>query len=150
MGRCGWQLRVTPWVDAAGKILMDIHPEVSTGIINPLTGIPSQTTTEVSTRMIVPDGETIFVGGLIKQSVEESKSGVPVIGRIPGVGRLFSNRENTKTRTETIVLITPTILGAKSKLVEEDTIEVIEQMEQRRSADEGELNNEMERFFGAH
>jgi type II secretory pathway component GspD/PulD (secretin) len=143
-------LRVTPWVDAAGKILMDIHPEVSTGIINPLTGIPSQTTTEVSTRMIVPDGETIFVGGLIKQSVEESKSGVPVIGRIPGVGRLFSNRENTKTRTETIVLITPTILGAKSKLVEEDTIEVIEQMEQRRSADEGELNNEMERFFGAH
>jgi len=100
--------------------------------------------------MIVADGETIFVGGLIKQSVEESKSGVPVIGRIPGVGRLFSNRENTKTRTETIVLITPTILGAKSKLVEEDTIEVIEQMEQRRSADEGELNNEMERFFGAH
>ena len=143
-------LRVTPWVDAAGKILMDIHPEVSTGIINPLTGIPSQTTTEVSTRMIVPDGETIFVGGLIKQSVEESKSGVPVIGRIPGVGRLFSNRENTKTRTETIVLITPTILGAKSKLVEKDTIEIIEQMEQRRSADEGELNNEMERFFGAH
>ena len=143
-------LRVTPWVDAAGKILMDIHPEVSTGVINPLTGIPSQTTTEVSTRMIVPDGETIFVGGLIKQSVEESKSGVPIIGRIPGIGRLFSNRENTKTRTETIVLITPTILGAKSKLVEEDTIEIIEQMEQRRSADEGELNNEMERFFGAH
>jgi len=143
-------LRVTPWVDVDGKILMDIHPEVSTGIINPLTGIPSQTTTEVSTRMIVPDGETIFVGGLIKQSVEESKSGVPVVGRIPGVGRLFSNRENSKTRTETIVLITPTILSTNSKLVEEETIEVIEQMQQSRSSDEKELNNEMERFFGAH
>ncbi|MGI9248492.1 MAG: type II secretion system protein GspD [Woeseiaceae bacterium] len=141
-------LRVTPWVDADGKILMDIHPEVSTGVINPLTGIPSQSTTEVSTRMIVPDGETIFVGGLIKQSIEESKSGVPVVGRIPGIGRLFSNREYTTTKTETIVLITPTILRAKSRLVEEDTIEVIDKMEQRRISDEGELNNEMERFFG--
>ena len=140
-------LRVTPWVDSEGKILMDIHPEVSTGVINPLTGIPSQTTTEVSTRMIVPDGETIFVGGLIKQSVEESKSGVPVVGRIPGVGRLFSNRENTKTKTETIVLITPTILRDRSSLVEEDTIEVIESIQQRRTADEKEFNDEMDRFF---
>ena len=140
-------LRVTPWVDSEGKFLMDIHPEVSTGVINPLTGIPSQTTTEVSTRMIVPNGETIFVGGLIKQSVEESKSGVPVVGRIPGIGRLFSNRDNTKTKTETIVLITPTILSDRSRLVEEDTIEVIQQMEQRRTADEKELNDEMELFF---
>ena len=47
-------LRVTPSVDAKGNVMMDIHPEVSTGVIDPLTGIPSQTTTEVETRMIVP------------------------------------------------------------------------------------------------
>jgi len=141
-------LRVTPSVDANGKVMLDIHPEVSTGVIDPLTGIPSQTTTEVTTRMIVPDGRTIFVGGLIKHRIEESKRGIPVVSRIPGVGRLFSSRENNKTNTETIVLITPTILGDKSHLVDEDTIEIIESMEQRQSSDNQAINDEMELFFG--
>jgi len=141
-------LRVTPSVDANGKIMMDIHPEVSTGVIDPLTGIPSQSTTEVTTRMIVPDGQTIFVGGLIKHRVEESKQGIPVISRIPGIGRLFSSRENNKTNTETIVLITPTILGDKAKLVNEETIEIIQEMEHRQSSDSEVLNDEMELFFG--
>jgi len=140
-------LRVTPSVDAAGKILMDIHPEVSTGIINPLTGIPSQSTTEVSTRMIVPDGQTIFVGGLIKHSIEESKSGVPIVGRIPGVGRLFSNRENNITNTETIVLITPMILTANTETVDKETIRTIEHIEQREVSDSKALNDEMQTFF---
>jgi len=141
-------LRVTPAVDEMGQVMMDIHPEVSTGIINPLTGIPSQTTTEVTTRMIVPDGQTIFVGGLIKHSVEESKSGVPVLGRIPGVGRLFSNRENTTTNTETVVLITPTVLKADTRTIEERTIDVIDRMEQQQGTHLETLNDEMELFFG--
>jgi type II secretory pathway component GspD/PulD (secretin) len=128
-------------------VLMDIHPEVSTGVIDPLTGIPSQATTEVTTRMIVPDGQTIFVGGLIKHRIEESKRGVPIVSSIPGIGRLFSSRENTKTNTETIVLITPTILGAESEMVDEETIEIIQRMEQRQTSDSAALNNEMERFF---
>ncbi len=141
-------LRVTPWVDATGKVLLDIHPEVSTGVIDPLTGIPSQATTEVTTRMIVPDGQTIFVGGLIKHRVEESQQGIPIISKIPGIGRLFSSRENNKTNTETIVLITPTILGDKATLVDEETIEIIEKMEQRQSTDSEVINDEMELFFG--
>lgn len=140
-------LRVTPSVDANGEVLMDIHPEVSTGVIDPLTGIPSQTTTEVTTRMIVPDGQTIFVGGLIKHRIEESQRGIPVVSRIPGVGRLFSSRENNKTNTETIVLIRPTVLNERSKLVDEETIEIIQEMEQRQASDSKELNDEIERFF---
>ncbi len=140
-------LRVTPAVDASGQVMMDVHPEVSTGIINPLTGIPSQTTTEVTTRMIVPDGQTIFVGGLIKHSVEESKSGVPVVGRIPGVGRLFSNRETTSTNTETVVLITPTILTAETKTIDERTIDTIDRLENKQRSHVDDLNDEMELFF---
>ena len=141
-------LRVTPSVDAAGKILMDIHPEVSNGVIDPLTGIPSQTTTEVTTRMIVPDGQTIFVGGLIKHRIEESRRGVPIISRIPGIGRLFSSRENNKTNTETIVLITPTVLVAENANVDQDTIDMFEQMDERQDSDKQLLNDEMEFFFG--
>lgn len=141
-------LRVTPSVDAAGKVMMDVHPEVSNGVIDPLTGIPSQTTTEVTTRMIVPDGQTIFVGGLIKHRIEESKRGVPIIGRIPGVGRLFSNRENIRVNTETIVLITPTILSDEAQMVDEESIKAIDRIEQRQSSDSTAINEEMELFFG--
>ncbi|NNC76480.1 MAG: type II and III secretion system protein, partial [Woeseiaceae bacterium] len=142
-------LRVTPSVDAAGKVLMDIHPEVSTGVIDPVTGIPSQSTTEVSTRMIVPDGQTIFVGGLIKHRIEESRQGVPIISRIPGVGRLFSSRSNNISNTETIVLITPTILDTENAKIDEEHIDIIEQMEQRQDLDKEVLNDDMELSFGA-
>ncbi len=103
-------LRVTPQVDEAGRIMMDIHPEVSTGTVD-ANGIPSQTTTEVSTRLLVDSGDTVFVGGLIKQNVTESRNGVPGLSRVPAVGRLFSSRENTSVNTETIVLITPVIVN---------------------------------------
>lgn len=142
-------LRVTPSVDEQGRIMLDIHPEVSTGVIDPLSGIPSQATTEVSTRMIIPDGKTIFVGGLIKHRIDESKSGVPVIGRIPGIGRLFSNRSSTTTNTETIVLITPTILNSDEKPPQDNAQDVIDEIEMDQEKRIDELNDEMAVFFGA-
>ena len=141
-------LRVTPYVDDEGQVMMEIHPEVSTGVIDPLTGIPSQTTTEVTTRMIVPDGRTIFVGGLIKHRIDESKRGVPVIGRVPVVGRLFSNRQKTLTNTETVVLITPTIVGADTDTADKDMIDRIEELELEQNLGIGRLDDEMEQFFG--
>jgi len=103
-------LRVTPHVDSEGRIMMDIHPEVSTGVVD-ASGIPSQATTEVTTRLLVGSGETIFVGGLIKQTQTENRNGVPFLGRIPGLGLLFSSREVTSLNTETIVVITPRVVG---------------------------------------
>lgn len=102
-------LRVTPTVDANDKIMMDIHPEVSTGTVDG-NGIPSQTTTEVTTRLLVNSGETVFVGGLIKQSMNNQRSGVPGVSRLPGIGRLFSSRESTSVNTETVVLIKPVLV----------------------------------------
>ena len=142
-------LRVTPSVDDDGNVMMDINPEVSTGTIDPLTGIPSQTTTEVTTRMIVPDGQTIFVGGLIKHRIDESKKGVPVIGRIPVVGRLFSNRQQIHTNTETVVLITPTVVSAETPAIDQESIDRIRQLEQDQSESTERLDDEMERFFGS-
>lgn len=128
--------------------MMDINPEVSTGVINPLTGIPSQTTTEVTTRMIVPDGQTIFVGGLIKHRIDESKEGVPVIGKIPLIGRLFSNRQQINTNTETIVLITPTIVGAATRAIDLEAEERIRNLEDQQIEDADRLDEEMDYFFG--
>jgi type II secretory pathway component GspD/PulD (secretin) len=141
-------LRVTPSVDRNGRVMMDIHPEVSTGIIDPISGVPSQTTTEVETTMIVPNGKTIFVGGLIKHRVDESKRGIPVIGRIPVLGGLFSNRQNVNTNTETIVLITPTIVSRAEATIDERSLDKFEQLERDQAEDTERLNDEMEEFFG--
>ncbi len=140
-------LRVTPSVDTDGQVMLEIHPEVSTGTIDPLTGIPSQTTTEVTTRMIVPDGETIFVGGLIKHRVDESKQGVPVVSKIPLVGRLFSNRQQVHTNTETIVLITPTIVSEATRAIDRDAEERIEEFEKLQDEGSQSIDDEMEYFF---
>lgn len=101
-------LKVTTFVDQAGQIMMDIHPEVSTGTVT--DGIPSIATTEVSTQLLAEDGQTVFIGGLIKNSLSESRNGVPILGDLPVLGRLFSNTNDLSIDTETIVLITPRII----------------------------------------
>ena len=70
-------LNVTPSVDNQGRILLEIHPEVSSGSVT--GGIPSQTTTEVTTSLLADDGQTIFIGGLLKKKSDYSKDGVPVL-----------------------------------------------------------------------
>ncbi len=102
-------MRVTPAVDEQGRILLDIHPEVSTGRVE--DGIPNQVTTEVTTQMLVDDGQTVFIGGLIRRSLDQNKSGVPVLGGIPVVGRAFSNKSISSLNTETVVMITPYIVS---------------------------------------
>lgn len=106
-------LRVLPTVDAFGNIIMQIHPEVSTGFISN-EGIPSQQTTEVTTEVLTRDGEPIFIGGLIKNNVTDGKAGVPFLSKIPLLGALFSSRSRASNNTETIVLISPYIIGGEA------------------------------------
>jgi type II secretory pathway component GspD/PulD (secretin) len=102
-------LKVRPSVDGQGRILLQVHPEVSTGTVSD-DGIPSQTTTEVTTTMLVESGKTVFIGGLIKQTTQESREGVPILGDIPLIGLAFSNRAITSINSELVVLITPYIV----------------------------------------
>jgi type II secretory pathway component GspD/PulD (secretin) len=106
-------LDVTPRVDEAGRIMMDIHPEVSVGSVS-LTGIPSQNTTEVTTHMLADDGRTLFIGGLIRNNTDESGEGVPVLGSVPILGKLFSSSSRNSSNSEFVVLITPYIVGGKA------------------------------------
>lgn len=101
-------LRVTPSVDASGRIFMKIRPEVSSGTVS--LGIPSKKTTEVSTQMVANDGQAILIAGLIKTSSNARRLGIPVLGDIPGLGKLFSNKEEVGSSSETIVIITPRIV----------------------------------------
>jgi type II secretory pathway component GspD/PulD (secretin) len=106
-------LKVLPRIDAVGNVLMQIHPEVSTGTIS-LDGIPSQTTTEVTTEILTRDGQPVFIGGLIKNNITEGRESVPFLGDIPLIGSLFSSVSHASNNTETVVLITPYVIGGKA------------------------------------
>lgn len=102
-------LRVRAAVDNRDRIMLDVHPEVSSGTIN--EGIPSISTTEVTTQLIANNGEPIFIGGLIKNAKTERETGVPGLRSIPLVGGLFSQTEDRFSKTETIVVIRPYLVN---------------------------------------
>ena len=93
--------------------MMKIHPEVSTGTIS-LDGIPSQTTTEVTTEILTRDGQPVFIGGLIKNNITEGRESVPILGDIPLIGALFSSVSHASNNTELVVLITPYVIGGEA------------------------------------
>ena len=106
-------LRVIPSVDDQGRILMKIHPEVSSGAI--AAGLPSKKSTEVTTQLLAEDGQPILIGGLIKNSANLRRNAVPLLAEIPVVGRLFGNKEEVASISETVVLITPRIVRRPSQ-----------------------------------
>ena len=111
-------LKVRSTVDENNQILLNIHPEVSTGTIS--DGVPSQSTTEVTTQLIVSDGDSVFIGGLMKNTQSERDTGVPILREIPALKWLFASKENINIKTETLVMITPKIIHQKDTVTNEN------------------------------
>lgn len=120
-------LRFTPSVDRQGRVLIEIHPEVSTGVVT--DGIPSVTTTEVTTRLLAEDGEQVFIGGLIRDRSTESRRGVPFLSSIPFLGMLFARSEWTNVSTETVVIVTPHILPRSRGVIAKQQLERMRELE---------------------
>jgi type IV pilus secretin PilQ/predicted competence protein len=106
----GTQLLLTPRISDDGLVLMEIHPEVSDGSID-AQGLPSESTAEATTHMLVRDGQTIVLGGLIQERTIDHVTKVPLLGDIPWLGHLFRRTTKSKTFSELVVLITPHIVG---------------------------------------
>ncbi len=132
-------LNVTPSVDNQGRIRMRIYPEISHGTIS-LIGIPSQTTIKVTTDLLARDGQTIFIGGLIKHKTFHSRYGVPILGDIPVMGKLFSSTEDTIVTTETIILITPHLINNEQDKVLADEVKKVEKSEEKMTGEREDLH----------
>ena len=113
----GTQLQFRPYISQDGFIRMEIHPEVSTGQIDAL-GLPSERTTEVTCNIMVRDGHTVVIGGLFDETSQITKSMVPGLGNIPGLGALFRSDSHETMRREIIVLLTPHIIDDATSNVE--------------------------------
>jgi type IV pilus assembly protein PilQ len=106
----GTQLRIRPFVQSDGTIRMELHPERSTGSVGATTGLPEEETTELTSNVMIPDGSTLVIGGLIEDQKERIVEQIPFLGSLPWVGRAFRNETETMTRRELVILITPRIV----------------------------------------
>jgi general secretion pathway protein D len=105
-------LKVTPRVNSGGLVLLDIAQEVSDVLPNTTSSISSPTIEQrkIATSVAVQDGETLALGGLIKNQINKGRSTVPLFGNIPILGHLLGDTSGGLVRTELVVLLTPHVV----------------------------------------
>lgn len=135
-------LRVTPSVDADGRIMLKVRPEVSSGSVS--AGIPSKKTTEVNTQLVANDGQPVLIGGLIKRSSNYRRLGIPLLSDIPVIGGAFATTDDGGSATETIVVITPRIVPAGGVAIDGPTERTLEQAEQGMRARNDMLDRKLD------
>ncbi|MEE8041462.1 MAG: type IV pilus secretin PilQ [Pseudomonadales bacterium] len=102
-------LEVTPQITPDDRIIMDLKVnQDSVGQV--FNGVPSINTTEITTQVLVEDGQTIVLGGIFQTSTNMSSTKTPFLGDLPYVGRLFRRTVESDDRQELLVFITPRIM----------------------------------------
>ena len=107
----GTLLKITPQINRADSVILRIRQEISS--ISAGTGGAVDLITnnrEISTSVIVEDGDILVLGGLIDDTLRESEQRVPVLGSIPILGHLFRSRSTQKVKTNLMVFIRPRIM----------------------------------------
>jgi general secretion pathway protein D len=104
-------LRVLPRANSNGNVVLDIEQEISSvaaGSTGSLTPTISQR--RVKSSIAVASGQTVLLAGLISETENKQRQGIPLLDSIPGVGDAFSHQTNTRARTELILFIRPTLI----------------------------------------
>lgn len=115
------RLEVIPLVNSEDEVTLQIAFTNENIVGNQLidgNNIPTIGQEEILTTVTVPNGGTIALGGLITEVDSKSKSGVPILSKIPGLGKLFSSESKEVSREELVVFIQPTIVGSKLDLLQ--------------------------------
>jgi general secretion pathway protein D len=106
----GVLLEVTPRVNAGGMVVLELIQEVNDVAATTTSNIQSPTITQrkIDTRVAIQSGETLVLGGLIRENKSQDSQGLPGIRHVPVLGWLFGSSGTNVRRTELVVLITPT------------------------------------------
>lgn len=122
----GVLLKVTPQINSQGFIKLTLEPEISQRDPIPVNfggaggaEIPIINTRKTKTQVSLQDGHTLGIGGLIKDEENKNISQLPILGSIPGIGRLFQNKTNTKIRNNLLIFITARVVSPKDAKPEE-------------------------------
>ena len=113
----GIKLTVTPHINKDGYITMEVIPDVSE-IVEWVTFQDAQwpvtSTRRATTQVRIKDGQTLVIGGLLKETKIKGNTGIPFLSRIPILGYLFGKKSTTEGKTDLLIFITPHILTEKS------------------------------------
>jgi type II secretory pathway component GspD/PulD (secretin) len=120
-------LNVTPTITSDGLVEMIVAPQISSedqalaqtigtssnGV--PIT-VPAIAIESANTVVVTPDGQTVVIGGLMKNSKSTTDSKVPILGDIPGLGAVFHHKTSSNVKQELIILLTPYVVRTPSDL----------------------------------
>jgi len=104
----GTLLRIRPFISSEGMVRMEIHPERSSGKLD-TNDIPQTNSAQVTSNVMVPNGTTIVIGGLMDHEIELQYEGIPFLCRLPWIGALFRETNPSRRKKELIVILTPHI-----------------------------------------
>jgi general secretion pathway protein D len=108
----GVTLKITPRVNAGGLVLMKIEQEANQPVQTTTSTLNSPTIQQrkINSSIAIKNGETIVLGGLIRDETDNSLSGVPFLSEIPVIGSLFGTTSKSRKKTELVILITPRVV----------------------------------------
>ncbi len=120
--KAGLNFRVTPQISDNNEILLQVNPSVSelVGYTSPSRAepVPIVDVREASTYVKVKSGETVVIGGLMREKNVENISYVPLLGNIPFIGALFRKTSQIRKKSELVLLLTPYILEGEQIIKE--------------------------------
>lgn len=123
----GVKLSVTPSVNAGGLVTMDVEQSVTdVGSADTVTGQRTFNERNITSRVAVRSGESVVLGGLIRENKSLAETGVPGLHKIPFLGGFFGKTANTGKRTELLIVLTPRVLAN-----EQDTRDISREMRLR-------------------
>jgi general secretion pathway protein D len=116
-------LKVSPRINVNGDVRLDIEQEISSVLPTAsATLTPTVSERKVKSSISVATGQTVLLAGLISEQQNGTRSGIPVLDQIPGLGDAFGNQDNSSMRTELIIFIRPQIIrnGSEAHIVAEE------------------------------
>jgi type IV pilus assembly protein PilQ len=110
------KLTVTPHINAENQIVLELYPEVSDISAEATPGGEVILLTDAAkTTLMVDDGETAVIGGVLREKEGEITRGIPILCKIPLLGRLFKSKAKSKYKSELLVFVTPHIIPVQKK-----------------------------------
>ncbi len=111
------ELRVRPKVTPDNRVMLAVHIKKD-DVLDITAEEPPISTNSATTELLLEDGETIVIGGIIKATVSEGESGIPGLRKIPGLGMLFKYSTKQDAQNELLIFLTPKIIKLEQKEVQ--------------------------------
>ncbi len=107
----GTSLTILPTINLDGYVNLQVSQEASTATAETQFGAPVISTREASTQVFIRDGQTAVLGGLVSREQDRSRTGIPILSAIPGLGALFGSTSYRTTTSELFLFLTPHVIA---------------------------------------